>query len=138
MEPFWGQLIALPPPLRTAWPDDERAVSLHHDVALRQDVSLLAGVHNVAFLQHFEGERSIALALQLHLNATERNPLSSGGRRASSHMKFAHQLHSAEAPHPQSTDDVEIFQGHTGEEICLGLQSGQGRSNNIIQFYLIL
>lgn len=99
-------------------------MSLHHDVALRQDVTLLAGVHDVALLQHFEGERPIGLVLQLHLNATHVKPLSSRGFRAPSRLKSTHQLHSTEAPHPQGTDGVEIVQGHTGEEICLCLQPG--------------
>lgn len=46
-----------------AWPDDERIVSLHHDAALRQDVALLAGVHDVPLLQHFEGKRPIGVIL---------------------------------------------------------------------------
>lgn len=47
-----------------------------------------------------------------------------------------HQLHSAEASHPQSTDDVEIVQGHTGEEISLRLQPepGQRTINNQVSF----
>lgn len=48
-------------------PDDEGAVDLHHDAALRQDVTLLAGVHDVALLQNFEGKRSVGFVLQLHL-----------------------------------------------------------------------
>lgn len=44
-------------------PDDERTVNLHHDAALWQDVALLAGVHDVALLQHFEGERTMSFVL---------------------------------------------------------------------------
>lgn len=54
------------------------------------------------------------------------------------YVQFTHQLHSTEASHPQSTDDVEIVQGHTGEEICLCLQPkpGQRTINNqvLVQF----
>lgn len=51
------------------------------------------------------------------------------------YVQSTHQLHSAEASHPQSTDDVEIIQGHTGEEICLCLQSEPGQrtiSNQVL------
>lgn len=42
-------------------------MDLHHDAALRQDVTLLAGVHDVTLLQNFEGKRSVGFVLQLHL-----------------------------------------------------------------------
>lgn len=52
--------------------------------------------------------------------------------------KSTHQLHSTEASHPQSTDDVEIVQGHTGEEIglCLQPEPGQRTINNQGSFQL--
>lgn len=42
-------------------------MDLHHDAALRQDVTLLAGVHDVTLLQNFEGKRSVGFVFQLHL-----------------------------------------------------------------------
>lgn len=108
-------------------------MDLHHDAALRQDVTLLACVHDVTLLQNFKGKRSVGFVLQLHLErlfwrgerGAERRPnkLRLHSCRHVHGVVSTHKLHSTEAPHAQSADSVEVAQRHAGEEIGLGLQS---------------